>query len=105
MRSTLEKCTDFIEITSHPASPVIHFTLKTQTSSLHPSAAEAAHTAKSNPHQLVLPNQPVFDIPAEEAVLQQIVDECLAQALARKDVEKAAGVLKGVVSKVAGKRR
>ncbi|KAG9100562.1 serine palmitoyltransferase component [Ceratobasidium sp. UAMH 11750] len=133
IRSTLEKCADLIDITSHPASPVVHFTLKTQTSSLLPSAAELLPAVKSNPHQLTLPNAPVFDIPAEETVLQQIVDECLAQgvwisrarrlrgqeaaeprpsirivcsaALARKDMEKAAGVIKGVVSKVAGKKR
>ncbi|KAG8710392.1 serine palmitoyltransferase component [Ceratobasidium sp. 395] len=135
MRAALEKCLDLIEITSHPASPVIHFTLKSQTSSsLHPSAAEhLSTTTKSNPSQLILPNAPVFDIPTEESTLQQIVDECLAQgvlvtrarrlrgqeaaeprpsvkivcsaALAKKDVEKAAGVVKGVVTKVAGKRR
>lgn len=133
MRSTLEKCAEHIDITSHPASPVIHFTLRSSSPSsyLHPSSAE--HTHKSNPNSLVLPGAPTFDIPAEEAALQQIVDECLAQgvmitrarrlrgqesveprpsvhivcsaALGRKDVERAAGIIKGVVVKVAGKRR
>jgi serine palmitoyltransferase len=134
MRSALERCTEQIDITSHPASPVIHFTLKSSTSqSLHPSSAEHAPTTKSNPNQLILPNAPSFDIAAEEHVLQQIVEECLAQgvmicrarrlrgqeaveprpsvrvvcsaALGRKDVEKAAGIVKGVVSKVVTRRR
>lgn len=132
MRLTLEKCAEYVDITSHPASPVIHFTLRSSSqSNLHPSSAEHVH--KSNPQSLIVPGAPSFDISAEEAVLQQIVDECLAQgvmitrarrlrgqealeprpsvrivcsaALARKDVERAAGIVKGVVSKIAGKRR
>ncbi|QRW13463.1 aminotransferase class I and II protein [Ceratobasidium sp. AG-Ba] len=132
MRGAIEKI-EQIDITSHPASPVIHFTLKSSSTSLHPSAAETLPVPKSNPHQLITPNAPTFDIAAEESVLQQIVDECLAQgvlitrarrlrgqeaaeprpsvkivcsaALGRKDVEKAAGIVKGAVTKVVAKRR
>jgi serine palmitoyltransferase len=93
----------------------------------------AEHIHKSNPQSLIVPGAPSFDIAAEEAVLQQIIDECLAQgvmisrvrrlrgqevleprpsvrivfsaALGRKDVERVAAIVKGVVSKIAGKRR
>ncbi|QRV98911.1 aminotransferase class I and II protein [Ceratobasidium sp. AG-Ba] len=103
MRGAIEKI-EQIDITSHPASPVIHFTLKTLSS-----------------------------LPSTQSVLQQIVDECLAQgvlitrarrlrgqeaaeprpsvkivcsaALGRKDVEKAAGIVKGAVTKIVAKRR
>ncbi|KAF8752227.1 Serine palmitoyltransferase [Rhizoctonia solani] len=133
LRSTLEKCSEYIDITSHPASPIIHFTLRTQSApSLLPSTAEIVLT-KSNPHTQAVPNPVQFDIAAEEVILQQIVDESINQgvliararrlrgqegveprpsirvvcsaALGKKDVERAAGVLKGVVGKVCSKRR
>ncbi|CAE6337389.1 unnamed protein product [Rhizoctonia solani] len=133
LRSTLEKCSEYIDITSHPASPVIHFTLRTPSApSLLPSAAEMVPT-KSNPHTQAVPNPIQFDIAAEDAILQQIVDESINQgvliararrlrgqegveprpsirvvcsaALGKKDVERAASVLKGVMGKVCSKRR
>ncbi|KAB5587923.1 Serine C-palmitoyltransferase [Ceratobasidium theobromae] len=133
MRSTLERCAEHIDITSHPASPIIHLTLKSSQPSLLPSTAESLAAVKSNPQSQALPNPPVFDIASEEATLQQIVDECLAQgvlvsrarrlrgqegveprpcmrvvcsaALGRKDVERAAGIVKGAIGKVCARRR
>lgn len=90
-------------------------------------------TGKSNPASVVPYNPVVFNIDEEERLLQQIVEEALAQgvmltrakrlhglehveprpsirlavtaALTRKDCEKAAGIIKAALVKVLGKRK
>lgn len=124
-----------ISIPSHPASPIIHITVKPlSASSLSPAAIPtSSKSGKSNPTSIVPRDPPVFDFLAEEKILQEVVEECLAQgvwvtrakrlkgqemvearpsirvavtaALGRKEVEKAAGVLKAALGKVLGRRR
>jgi serine palmitoyltransferase len=93
----------------------------------------SAKSGKSNPSSIVPRDPQVFDADTEERVLQEVVEECLNQgvwvtrakrlrgqelveprpsirlavtaALNRKEVEKAAGVLKAALGKVLGKRR
>jgi len=136
-----------VHIPSHPASPIIHITIKPPSpSSLLPNAvplsvSSKSTSTKSNPASIIpSPSsssfsavENIFDADAEENVLQEIVEECLAQgvwvtrakrlkgqemverkpsiriavtaALSRKETEKAAGVVKGVFVKILGKRR
>ncbi|KAH6901998.1 serine palmitoyltransferase [Coprinopsis sp. MPI-PUGE-AT-0042] len=116
-RAILEKV-DCVSVPSHPASPIVHITLKTPTAppsaSLHPSSA-AKHGKQAQ--------QPEWDTHAEERILQEVVEECLAQgvmvtrakrpsiklaltsALTRKETEKAVGVVKSALVKVVAKRR
>jgi serine palmitoyltransferase len=135
-----------ILIPSHSASPIIHITIKPQShTSLSPTAiplsVSSSSSGKSNPVSIIpSPSSPsysvaeqIFDADAEERVLQEIVEECLAQgvwvtrakrlkgqemverkpsirlaisaALTRKEVEKAAGVVKAACLKVLGKRK
>jgi serine palmitoyltransferase len=113
IRAVLEK-TEGITLLGHRASPIIHFCLRTQQQSLPAS-------------------QSTYDYEAEERVLQDIVDDSIANgvlltrakhlrgqemvesrptiriaataALTRKEVEKAAGVVKASVTRILGKRR
>ena len=126
-----------ITIPSHPASPIIHVMIKPLSpSTLSPTAlppSSASKSGKSNPLSIIPRDPPTFDIFAEEMLLQEVVEECLAQgvwvtrakrlrgqemveakpsiriavtsALGRKEVEKAAGILKANLGKVLGKRR
>jgi serine palmitoyltransferase len=128
---------DCITIPSHPASPIIHIYIKNSKSSLHPSSAATmiTSTKASNPTS-ILPKDAAnwdWDIPAEEKILQDVVDEALAQgvlitkakrlrgqelvearpsirlaltsALTKKETEKAINVVKHALVKVLGKRR
>jgi serine palmitoyltransferase len=110
------------------ASPIIHILLRTGTPSLSVAAAKAP-----NPATAASRDAPSFDIVSEERVLQDIVDEVLAQgvwitrarrlrgqelvksrpsirlavtaALSRKESERAAGVIKSAFTKVLTKRK
>ncbi|KAH9955402.1 serine palmitoyltransferase [Russula dissimulans] len=136
IRAVLERV-DCITIPSHPASPIIHIYVRTPPAvHLHPlaSLSSATATAKpSNPASHVPRDAPAFDIAAEERLLQDIVDEALAQgvwitrarrlrgqeviearpsirlavtaALSRKECERAAGVVKAAAVKVLAKRK
>ena len=126
-----------ITIPSHPASPTIHVMIKPLSpSTLSPNAIQpssASKSGKSNPSSIIPRDPPTFDVLAEEKLLQEVVEECLAQgvlvtrakrlrgqemveakpsiriavtsALGRKEVEKAAGILKASLGKVLGRRR
>ncbi|KAG9310150.1 serine palmitoyltransferase [Chiua virens] len=113
IRSVLEK-TEGITVLGHRASPIIHFCLR-----------------NSQQHLTVAPSAPSHE--AEERVLQDIVDDALANgvfitrgkhlrsqemidsrptiriaataALSKKDVEKAAGIVKASIARVLVKRR
>ncbi|KZV73160.1 serine palmitoyltransferase [Peniophora sp. CONT] len=133
VRAVLDK-SDVLEIPSHPAAPIITLHIKpTSASSLSPSAVPPSSSGKhSNPTHILPAHAPVYDIEKEESLLQEIVDECLSQgvwlsrakrlknedsparpslrvcvsgALAKKEAERAAGVVKAVASKVLGKKR
>jgi serine palmitoyltransferase len=125
-RGVLERV-ECVDVTSHPASPIIHITLKTPapppSASLHPSSA-----GKHGKQQ-----KEEWDTYAEERILQEVVEECLAggvlvtrakrlrgqewneprpsiklamtSALTRKETEKAVGVVKNAFVKVVGRRR
>ena len=126
-----------ITIPSHPASPIIHVMIKPLSpSTLSPNAIQpssASKSGKSNPSSIIPRDPPTFDVLTEEKLLQEVVEECLAQgvlvtrakrlggqemveakpsiriavtsALGRKEVEKAAGILKASLGKVLGRRR
>lgn len=135
-RAILDKV-DCITIPSHPASPIIHMHIRPQpTSSLHPASAAVVPSSKpSNPTSL-LPRDAAtwdWDIETEEKLLQDVVEEALAQgvmitkakrlrgqeaidprpsirlamtsALTKKETEKAVMVVKSSFVKVLGKRR
>ncbi|KIJ16518.1 hypothetical protein PAXINDRAFT_132534 [Paxillus involutus ATCC 200175] len=113
IRATLEK-TEGITLLGHRASPIIHFCLR-------------------NMPQMLTVTPPPSDYDAEERTLQDIVDDALANgvfitrgkhlrnqemidsrptiriaataALSKKDVEKAAGIVKASIVRVLGKRR
>ncbi|KAH9983383.1 serine palmitoyltransferase [Russula compacta] len=140
IRSILERV-DCITIPSHAASPIIHIYLRNTTppaTHLHPlalpNALVATATAKpSNPTSPEPRDAPTFDFVVEERLLQDIVDEALAQgvwitrarrlrgqevvearpsirlavtaALSRKECERAAGVVKAAAVKVLTKRK
>jgi serine palmitoyltransferase len=135
-RSILERL-DSITIPSHPASPVIHIYVRSSsTATLHPSSAASLPSPPgkpSNPASPVSRDSPQFDIELEEKLLQDVVDEALAQgvmitrakrlrgqelvepkpsirlaltsALTRKETERAVGIVKAALVKVLGKRR
>ena len=138
VRAILDRV-DCINIPSHPASAVIHLQVKWPTLQVPPVASSSASVSSSgsgkhsNPHS-VKPRESVhFDIELEERVLQEVVEEALAQgvlvtrakrlrgqelievrpsvrlavtaALSRKDCEKAASVVKAAFAKVVGRRR
>ncbi|KAF5350560.1 hypothetical protein D9756_008578 [Leucocoprinus leucothites] len=128
---------DCITIPSHPASPIIHIHVRNTKSSLHPATAATIvpSTKPSNPTS-IMPKDAAswdWDIPAEEKLLQDVVDEALVQgviitkakrlrgqemvdarpsirlamtsALTKKETEKAVNVVKSALVKVLGKRR
>ena len=134
LRSILDKI-DCITIPSHPASAIIHIHIRdpillSGNGLLGP--ARAVSRRPSNPASLAPRDPVVFDIQAEEKLLQEVVDEALAQgvlltrarrlrgqealeprpsikiaasaALSKKDTEKAASILKAVLIKVLGKK-
>ncbi|KAK7044202.1 serine palmitoyltransferase component [Paramarasmius palmivorus] len=123
-RAILERV-DGITIPSHPASPIIHINL--------PTAAQPPPHKPSNPTSPLPRDAPQWDIVGEEKILQDIVEEALAQgvmitkakrlrgmeitearpsirlaltsALSKKDTEKAANIVKSAIVKVLAKRR
>jgi serine palmitoyltransferase len=126
IRAVLDRV-EALTIPSHAASPIIHIQLRSATPSL-------LRSAKSpNPATPASRDAPSFDIAGEERLLQDIVDEVLAQgvwitrarrlrgqelvesrpsirlavtaALSRKECERAAGVIKAAVTKVLAKRK
>lgn len=137
VRAILDRV-DCITIPSHPASPMIHLYVRLPSPthllpSVTMSPSLSASGKPSNPMS-VHPREPeVFDIELEEKLLQDVVDEALAQgvmltrakrlrgqeltevrpsirlaltaALTRKECEKAASVVKAAFVKVVGKRR
>lgn len=134
-RAILDKI-DGITIPSHPASPMIHIQLKSPGSnSLQPSAALHQTTKPSNPAS-ILPRDASkwdWDVETEEVILQDVVEEALAQGvmickaqrlrgqelvevrpsirlamtsgLTKKETEKAVGVVKAALHKALSKRR
>ncbi|KAF8508713.1 serine palmitoyltransferase [Hysterangium stoloniferum] len=122
VRSILDKV-DGIHIPSHPASPLIHIQLPPPTEPRSPLPTPTSFISS--------PRSPKH--PAEERILQEIVDEALVQgvlitrakrlrgqevveprptiklaitsALNKKDMEKAALVVKGAIGKVLSRRR
>ncbi|KAF8314084.1 serine palmitoyltransferase [Clavulina sp. PMI_390] len=135
IRSVLDKL-DCITIPSHPASAIIHIYIRnssTPSGHLHPEAA--AKKRPSNPLQLITREAPPptpEEIAVEERLLQEVVDEALAQgvlltraqrvhghetveprpsiriaasaALTKKETEKAVAVVKNALVKVLGRR-
>lgn len=133
VRAVLDKL-DLITIPSHPASPLIHIHVRPPTaSSLAVPAAHQGGSHHSSPASIVARDAPVFDIAGEERLLQEVVEEALAQgvlvtrakrlrgqemvearpsiriavtaALTRKECEKAASVVKAALVKVLGRKR
>ncbi|EJU01455.1 serine palmitoyltransferase [Dacryopinax primogenitus] len=132
VRGVLDRL-ECIEIPSHPASPLIHIYVRNSPATLEVPNGIARKTNKSKPNSLVPADPDVFDIESEERLLQDVVDEALAQGvlisrvkrlrgqealeprpsikiavtagLSRKETEKAAGVIRAALLKVLGKRR
>ncbi|KAI0786994.1 serine palmitoyltransferase [Abortiporus biennis] len=147
VRSILDRA-DYIAIPSHPASPMIHLYVRlpsatflmpqTPATPFTPSLPSLAHSPTSpsfklsNPLSVAPRDPPVFDAELEERLLQDVVEECLAQgvlvtrakrlnqelnpvrpsirlalsaALTKKESEKAANVVKAAFTKIVGKRR
>lgn len=152
VRSILDKV-EGIYIPSHAAAPIIHIQLPPPTEVRTPISASPQHSninqrssaaskqplsptgsVKASNPQSVLPAYPLqFDVEAEERLLQEVVDEALAQGvlitrakrlrgqevveprptiklaitagLNKKETEKAANVIKHALVKVLAKRR
>ena len=154
VRAILDKV-DYISIPTHPASAVIHINVRpapsahgqllsptplspalptTPMTPMTPMTPLSPTSAKlSNPTSVHPRHPPHFDIEGEERLLQDIVDDALAQgvlitrakrlrgqeliearpsirlaisaAMSKKDCEKAANVIKASCVKVLGKRR
>lgn len=132
VRAVLDRA-DCITIPSHPASATIHLQIRWPTLQLPMHSTSSSPSKPSNPHSAKPRDPPQFNIELEERLLQDIVDEALAQgvlitrakrlhgqelvevrpsirlaitsALSRKDCEKAASVVKAAFAKVIGKRR
>jgi serine palmitoyltransferase len=126
IRAVLDRV-EALTISSHAASPIIHIQLRSATPSVSVSAKQL------NPATPAARDAWSFDIAGEERLLQDIVDEVLAQgvwitrarrlrgqelvevrpsirlavtaALSRKECERAAGVIKAAVAKVHAKRK
>lgn len=122
-----------IQIPSHPASAIIHIQYKPSQDMLSPPPSATRVAKNSNPASLAPRNPCVFDIELEERLLQDVIDESINQgvliakvhrlrgqelleprpsirvavtsSLSRKEVEKAAGILRNALTKVLGKRR
>ncbi|EPQ50783.1 serine palmitoyltransferase [Gloeophyllum trabeum ATCC 11539] len=129
VRGILDKL-DCITIPSHPASAMIHIYIRTPTPTLQIPTGSGK---PSNPTSIHPRDPPTFDIETEERLLQDVVDEALAQgvlitrarrlrgqemvearpsirlavsaAFSKKECEKAANVVKAALVKVLGKRR
>ncbi len=120
-------CVEAITIPSHAVSPIIHIHLGSASTPFASASAKLPNPATPAPR-----DAPSFDIAGEERLLQDIVDEALAQgasaaqqelvearpkirlavtaALERKECERkerehAAGVIKATVVKVLAKRK
>ena len=138
VRAILDRV-DCIHIPSHPASAVIHLQVRWPTLQVPPamtatgSSSSGSKSSRSNPLLVKPRDPPQFNVELDERILQEVVDEALAQgvlitrakrlrgqeliearpsvrlaitaALSRKDCEKAAGVVKAAFVKVVGKRR
>jgi serine palmitoyltransferase len=129
-RSILDKL-DCITIPSHPASPIIHIHVRPLSpATLHAPSFTSPPPTSRKPSS---PDSPQFDIELEEGLLQDVVEEALAQgvlitrsktlrgqeiveprpsirlamtsALSKKDTEKAIGIVKAALVKVVGRRR
>jgi serine palmitoyltransferase len=128
-RSILDKL-DGITVPSHSTSPIIHIRIRSSSSVSEPLPSTVSKL--SNPTSINPRNPQKFDYIGEERLLQEVVEECLAQgvlvtrakrlrgqelietkpsirlaitsALTRKETEKAAGVLKAALAKVLAKR-
>jgi serine palmitoyltransferase len=130
---------EVITIPSHPASPIVHiYVRQTPPALLSPPPSSSAVTLKpqySNSHSITSAKDTGCEgeYEAEERLLQEVVEEVLAQgvivtrakrlkgqemveprpsirlaltsALTRKETEKAVGVLKSALVKVLGRRR
>lgn len=131
---------DCISIPSHPASPVIHIYAKPPPSSLlavpptPPPGSSPTKYGHSNPTSVLSAREPQHaEYELEERLLQEVVEEALAQgvlvtrakrlkgqeiveprpsirlalssALSRKDTEKAVSTLKAVLQKVLRNRK
>ncbi|KAJ8072793.1 serine palmitoyltransferase component [Marasmius tenuissimus] len=131
-RSILDRLEN-ITIPSHPASPIIHIQLRNSASALSVPVAKPGSHKPSNPTSAMPRDPPQFDILTEEKILQDIVEEALAQgvmitkakrvrgmeitearpsirlamtsALSKKETEKAVGVVKAAIVKVLARRR
>ncbi|KAH9018455.1 serine palmitoyltransferase [Lactarius hengduanensis] len=129
IRAVLDRV-EAITIPSHPASPIIHIHLRSAATL---SASTSVSAKPPNPATPAPRDSPLFDIAGEEHLLQDIVDEALAQgvwttrarrlrgqelaearpsirlavtaALSRKECERAASVIKAAVVKVVTKRK
>ncbi|EJF56701.1 serine palmitoyltransferase [Dichomitus squalens LYAD-421 SS1] len=136
VRAILDRV-DCIHIPSHPASAVIHLQIRWPTlqvpSAMTATPSSSSKSSRSNPLLVKPRDPPQFNVELEERLLQEVVDEALAQgvlitrakrlrgqelievrpsvrlavtaALSRKDCEKAAAVVKAAFVKVVGKRR
>lgn len=132
---------DCITVPSHPASPIIHIHVRSQAPAFllpppaHATPTKTHHTLIYSASILPAKNAAERDVDydAEERLLQEVVEETLAQgvlvtrakrlrgqemvetrpsirlaltsALTRKETEKAVGVLKTALVKVLGKKR
>ncbi len=123
-----------IRIPSHPASAIIHIQCKPQApNALSPHSATQRLGKPSNPSSPTSSNPAEFDVEAEERLLQDVVEEALSQGvlitrarrlrgqepneprpsiriamtaeLGKKEVEKAASVIRAALVKVLGKRK
>lgn len=131
VRAILDRV-DYITIPSHPVSATIHLQIRWPTLQV-PQAITSSPSKPSNPLSVKPRDPPQYDVEQEERLLQDIVEEALAQgvmvtrakrlrgqelidvrpsirlaitaALSRKDCEKAASVVKAAFVKVIGKRR
>ena len=131
VRAILDRV-DCITIPSHAASPVIHLQIRWPTLQV-PLMTSVPSNKPSNPLSVKPRDPPQFNIELEERLLQEVVEEALAQgvmvtrakrlrgqelievrpsvklaitaALSRKECEKAAAVVKAAFVKVIGKRR
>ncbi|KDQ56574.1 hypothetical protein JAAARDRAFT_131811 [Jaapia argillacea MUCL 33604] len=132
-RSILEKL-DCISIPSHPASPIIHICVRPSSLQVPQLSITSSGSGKpSNPASVQPRDPPQFDIDGEERLLQEVVDEVLAQgvlvtrakslrgqemiearpsirlaissAFTKKECEKSGNVIKVALVKVLGKRR
>lgn len=138
VRAILDKV-DCITIPSHPASPTIHLYVRLPSPAFLTPFAPASPSLSSTSGKPSNPSSPIprdpeqFDGELEERILQDIVEEVLAQgvmitrakrlkgqeltevrpsiklaitaALSKKDCEKAASVVKAAFVKIVGRRR